>query len=123
MVLFSAIVVFMATIWGQHAHVIGKSRSRMTAAFIAEQVTETFIAKGYAAALGESTAVPGGSFNMTTIMRGQTIVIPYFYTVNVTQNPSNPLVGVLKVAVRFPDEQKNSTFKEIEYETFLAKPH
>lgn len=123
MVLFSAIVVFMATIWGQHAHVIGKSRSRMTAAFIAEQVTETFIAKGYAAAVTESKAVPMGSFNMTTIMRGQTIVIPYSYSVNVTDNAANPLVGVLKVAVRFPDEQNNSTFREIEYETFLAKPH
>ena len=125
MVLFATIVVFMATLWGQHAHIIGKARNRMTAAFIAEQVTEQYITLGYKAAISSAISTPTGTFNVTTVMRGQPIVTPYNYTVHVAPaNPSgpNPLTAIVKVMVYFPDEQDNATFKGILYETYLAKP-
>ena len=127
MLLFATVVVFMATIWAQHAHIIGKSRNRMVSSFVAEQKTEEWIGKGWANAFSSSkvAAENQGAINVTTVMRGQEITIPYKFRIACFDHPDPglaPMVGILQVTVSFPDEQKDATFKEIQYETYLAKP-
>ena len=127
MVLFATVVVFMTTIWAQHAKIIGKSRNRMVSSFVAEQKTEEWISKGWqnASSASKDPAQNQGFINVTTVMRGQPITIPYEYHISCFDHPDanqKKLVGILQIAVYFPDEQKTSSFKEIKYETYLAKP-
>ena len=122
--LFTTMILFVVTIWAQHARIIGKSRNRMTASFICEFKTEQFISYGYQQALSQAS-LPQSPVEVSTVMRGQEITTPFNYTV-VVKDPADPvlkdLVGILLVTVYFPDEQADSTYKEIHYETYLAKP-
>ena len=119
--IFCTLVVFVISIWSLHAHIIGKSRSRMLASFMAQRQLEEQIQAGYFNAVDVTTT----SLNITTTMRGQQIVTPYFYNVTVANETTagNVHMKVVTVKCAFPDERANSTYKEVLYVTKLAKPN
>ena len=121
------IVVFMASIWVTHARIIGKSRNRMTSAFVAQQKMEEWIAKGWSKASQDSQvpSLADGQVSITTKLRSiQPVVIPYVYHVRTYEDPDPvraPVVGVLEVTVKFPDEAADATYKEVRYVTCMSK--
>ena len=122
------IVVFMTSLWIAHARVTGKARYRMTAALVAELKMEEWVAKGWTVAAKDAldASLADGEVQVSTQMgSAQENIIPYVYHVAAVDDPDPlraPLVGVLQVTVKFPDERSNSPSKEIRYETYVAKP-
>lgn len=120
MVLFSTVVVFISSIWTTHARIIGKSRARMVATFLAEQLLEDCINRGYFDC--ENIQTPG-NFTMSSWMRGKQIDIDYEYDVTISEHPAylNKL-KIVKVRVKFPGEdEEDSSYREVVYETMVAR--
>lgn len=121
--LFSVLVVFVTSIWSLHARIIGKSRTRMLASFLAQKKLEEEIQAGYYNAVNITTT----GLNITTTMRGTVITTPYFYNVTVVNETDptgvNMSMKLVTVTCAFPDEAANSTNKEVTYETKLGKPN
>ena len=120
MVLFSTVVVFISSICTTHARIIGKSRSRMVATFLAEQLLEDCINRGYFDC--ENIETPG-RFTMSSWMRGKQIDIDYEYDVSFSKVAGYlDRLKVVKVRVKFPGEDvEDSAYREVIYETMLAR--
>ena len=118
MVLFSMILVFAISIWGYHARIITKSRTRMMASFLCQRKLEEAIFDGFFNAKDSS-----GVLDVRTTARGLEITTSYVFNVTVKPDPALPeAMKIVTVKVDFPDETKSSTLKEVVYETKLAKP-
>jgi len=120
MVLFSTVVVFISSIWITHARIVGKSRARMVATFLAEQLLEDCINRGY---YDCENIVKKDKFTMTSWMRGRQIDIDYEYEVSFKEHPAyvNRL-KIVTVRVKFPGEdEEDSNYREVVYETMLAR--
>lgn len=122
--LFSTILVYLASIWGLHARTIGQSRSRMVATFIAGQEVENCITAGYSGV--DSMAQLQWQYQtITTTIRGIPESIQYAYKIE-TQPCNDPEIkGQLKavrVRVVFPESSGQAgNLKEIDYDTLIGE--
>src|SRR5579864_3213187 len=111
-ILFATILVFVSAIWGKHARIIDKSRSRMAATFLAERVLETAINDGYMAL--DPTVVAQENLSLTTTIHGQPNTVVYNCTTTVANETTHPdKLRVVTVTVQFPTEDSNSAFHEV----------
>ena len=122
--LFSTVLVYLASVWGLHARTIGATRSRMIATFIAGQEVENCITVGYSGV--EALAALGWQYQtITTTIRGKPESIQYGYKIETRQTTDPELKGQLKavrVRVVFPENSKNlGNLTEIDYDTLIGE--
>ncbi|MEW6277251.1 MAG: hypothetical protein AB1758_01425 [Candidatus Eremiobacterota bacterium] len=118
MLLFSTIVMSLASLWINHARAIGKTRSRMVANFLAERTLEECLGRGFTGVNGLDTSdePDGVEWRVKTTMRGQVIEVPYRFNVRVVD--LSPDLKSLTVWVTWPED---NTVKEIRLETLLSR--
>ena len=121
--LFSTILIYLASIWGLHARTIGATRSRMVATFIAGQEVENCITVGYSGvdALAE---LQWQYQTVTTTIRGVQESVQYAYKIE-TRPAINPEIQgqlkVVRVRVIFPEGSGLGNKKEIDYDTLIGE--
>ena len=123
-ILFSTIVIYLASIWGIHARTVGATRSRMVATFIAGQEVENCITVGYSGV--EALANLQWQYQtVTTTIRGVPESVQYAYKVE-TRPCSDPEIKsqlkAVRIRVVFPENSKNlGNLKEIDYDTLIGE--
>lgn len=122
-ILFSSIVIFMANIWGVHARVVGHSRTRVVASFIASQRIETCITMGFHGVdiLAEERRE---TQEMHTTVRGVVRKDLYFHNVTVQEHDDPALQGrvkVVTVTVEFEDQSDVGNQSEVVYRTIIGE--
>lgn len=122
--LFSTVLVYVASIWGLHARTVGQTRSRMIATFIAGQEVENCITVGYSGV--DALAALNWQYQViTTTIRGVPESIRYAYKIETRPCTETELKGQLKavrVRVVFPESSNNlGSLKEIDYDTLIGE--
>ncbi len=122
--LFSTVLVYVASIWGLHARTVGATRSRMIATFIAGQEVENCITVGYSG-VDALAALQWQYQTITTTIRGVPESIRYSYKIETQPCTDSELKGQLKavrVRVVFPENSNNlGNLKEIDYDTLIGE--
>lgn len=121
-ILFSTIMVYLASIWGIHARTMGHTRDRMVATFIAGQQIENCITAGFRnvdmmAAAGAQQA------DMTTTINGVAQSVSYEYLIETQQHPDPLLADKMKIVtvhVKFAENSKIGGKSEIVFRTMLS---
>ncbi|MBT9588147.1 hypothetical protein IV102_32720 [bacterium] len=120
-ILFATVLVYLAGIWGVHARVIGHTRDRMVANFIAGQQMENCVTAGFRGV--DLLVGPPIPETITTTLNGVSQEVTYVCTVQVA-NHSNPLLAdsmkVVTVRVNFNELSEVGGKKEVVYRTILS---
>lgn len=120
-VLFATVLVYLAGIWGVHARVIGHTRDRMVANFIAGQQMENCITAGFRSVnLMMGPPIPE---TITTTINGESQEVTYYCTVQVAKHPTPALAETMKVVtvrVSFDEQSKIGGKVEVVYRTILC---
>ena len=121
--LFSTILIYLASIWGIHARTIGSTRSRMVATFIAGQEVENCITVGYSG-VDALAALQWQYQTVTTTIRGVKESVQYAYKIETKATTDPEIKGQLKVVrvrVVFPEGSGLGNKKEIDYDTLIGE--
>ena len=120
-ILFSTVLVYLASIWGMHARIIGHTRDRMVANFIAGQQIENCITAGFRGV--DLLTGPPILSTISTTINGVQQDVDYESTVEVAKH-TNPLLAdsmkVVTVRVKFTELSKIGGKSEVVYRTILS---